>query len=465
MSAGLARLRAAWALAWDWVVLLSLVLALATPMRPVQAATNTQKILQATVEAYPSCLQWKPTGICAWLYCYPIPVPPFVKCDVRFSLRVQHYVPDATLSTYHDVNLHPWEDLGKKIGDMSHEVGGSITKMPLHSSGTSTKDAEILQMRDADAIGNPAGMITEILGSGKISDLGSKVKYPNTDELQAFYQSVPSIIQSWSQVPSYFSQSLQNSAKGLADLPSLSQLGSQVGNLANTIKNVQTPFGSVGELGSSGLKVGNGPQSNGNVSIGKIQEAGELAKQGGDAAMQGNNGTAVFCPGAASPFSVHFQSALDAYFWRGLIPLELIYPQSWFPGMAEVGNGFVNTWGGLYPRTMEMHQAHGVKASAVLVSRVLDVIAKKAQPHIYAQLKVEGKGGIQYFEEGVAPMWQRVYPNPANSCGVFGQNDSLWATSYGDGDTTVPEGYVWNVWRRYECCHPNGQVFLGSVGL
>jgi integrating conjugative element protein (TIGR03756 family) len=140
----------------------------------------------------------------------------------------------------------------------------------------------------------------------------------------------------------------------------------------------------------------------------------------------------------------------------------MLYPASWVPGLAETSDGFPQTWGGIYPRNNDLHQVQGVKASAVLANRVLSIVSQSSQPHIYT--KLEGDySGFRMFETGGSPVWQRLYPNAEPRCGTFGANDSLWLTSWGDGNTSSGEGYVWNVWRRYECCQKAGQIFLSSV--
>jgi hypothetical protein len=68
----------------------------------------------------------------------------------------------------------------------------------------------------------------------------------------------------------------------------------------------------------------------------------------------------------------------------------MIYPQAWVPGLGEIGSGYTQTWGNLYPRTGEIIQSHPVKASAVLAERVASIIYKEAQPHIYSRVQPSG---------------------------------------------------------------------------
>ncbi|HID49445.1 MAG TPA: hypothetical protein EYP40_07530, partial [Chromatiales bacterium] len=43
----------------------------------------------AAIAGLPMCLKWRPIGICVWLSCS------LTGCKVRFSIKVQNYVPDA----------------------------------------------------------------------------------------------------------------------------------------------------------------------------------------------------------------------------------------------------------------------------------------------------------------------------------------------------------------------------------
>jgi len=168
----------------------------------------------------------------------------------------------------------------------------------------------------------------------------------------------------------------------------------------------------------------------------------------------------LICPGGSGLFTVNYDSNLDNLFWRGVIPLEQLYPGSWIPGVGEVGNGLVNTWGSTYPRIGQLTQAHPVKASAVIAARVASIIEQSAQPHLYK--KLSGKGNKKYFKVAKDPRWQMLYPVASSGCTTFGQNDSLGLTSYGDGKTSGNNGYVWNLWHKYECCQKKG-AFLFAV--
>jgi hypothetical protein len=104
-----------------------------------------------------------------------------------------------------------------------------------------------------------------------------------------------------------------------------------------------------------------------------------------------------------------------------------------------------------------------VKASAVIAARVASIIERDAQPHIYKRLK--GQGNYRYFKQAADPKWQMLYPSASSSCMSFGGNDSLGltpASTFGFGKTSSNNGYVWNLWHKYECCHKEGS-FLFAI--
>jgi integrating conjugative element protein (TIGR03756 family) len=182
-------------------------------------------------------------------------------------------------------------------------------------------------------------------------------------------------------------------------------------------------------------------------------------------------GGTFLCPTSISPFQMAFQSDMDSPFWRGVLPLESVFPATWLPGMREVGSGLTQTWGSVWPRQGNIYQTHPVKASAVLATRVGDIISNRAQPHIYTPLNLTPGGyrwfGAQGISERVAQTrWQRVFPNPASSCGGFGANDALSLSSYGDGNNAAGQGAIWNAWRRQECCQrPSRSTYLFGVEI
>ena len=94
-------------------VLASLALAL-LPIRasaqvsPDIVGTATPAILATTVAGFPSCIAWRPTGVCFFLHCT------IFGCSIRTSIKVSHYVPDAIVSTYADTLNQPMSPLPRR---------------------------------------------------------------------------------------------------------------------------------------------------------------------------------------------------------------------------------------------------------------------------------------------------------------------------------------------------------------
>ena len=65
--------------------------------------------------------------------------------------------------------------------------------------------------------------------------------------------------------------------------------------------------------------------------------------------------------------------------------------------------------------------------------------------------------------DGSTGKWQMLAPKADSSCQVFGKNDTLALSSWGDGKTDKNEAYAFNLWRPYSCCSKAGQAFLGAV--
>lgn len=397
------------------------------------AGTTTPAIIANTAKAALSCVSYSVEGVCFFLSCG------WTGCWIRTSIKISHYVPDVVVSTYNEPLRHPWTDIGTVVATTLTTAGSALTGRLLDSSaGGLDSNSAMANFKGADAIGNPAGMFASMLASGGMFTMPKSIAFPTVSELAKFpSKELPNIGRQWTQVPASIAETVASDAKGL--LSSESLLAS-LGTILKTIEGVKQ----VMEIAETVQQIQAG--------IAGLQQLSEI--------LSGSTGGALFCPGGASYFNLHFQSELDAPFWRGIVPVEMIYPQAWVPGLGEIGSGYTQTWGNLYPRTGEIIQSHPVKASAVLAERVASIIYKEAQPHIYS--RVQPSGGYRYFNYGEKRKWQMLYPQAWSGCQQFGQNDSLSLTSFGDGATSSDDGYAWNLWQKYTCCRRRG-VYLYSV--
>lgn len=415
------------------------------------AGTNTISILTNTIAALPSCASYTVKGTCFFLRCR------LTGCVILSSIRVAHYVPDAIVSTYNEPALHPWDDIGKPVAATLNIAGTAMLGVPFADSSANTHDEHqpITNFKGADAIGNPAGMLAYLLAGNGWPDIPVRFAIPSYTELANFpSQELPKIVNAWGSVPSDMYNSLLEDARKLAKAPG------QVASYVSTASNVFSGITSASGLLSGGLdaaSLGVKALDLAGIDLGPLMDLANLASS-----LSGLSpvSAALFCPGSASAFTLHFQSELDSLFWRGVVPVEILYPDSWVPGRNEVSQGSGNTWGSVYPRTGELVQANPVKNSAVIATRVADIISKSSQPHIYTRLK-EGSG-FRYFSARTQRKWQRLSPSPSTGCETFGANDSLSLSSYGDFNTSDTAAYAWNLWNYYDCCQRRG-TFLFTV--
>ncbi|MBW8827867.1 MAG: TraU family protein [Burkholderiales bacterium] len=273
----------------------------------------------------------------------------------------------------------------------------------------------------------------------------SSVPVPTTSELMGFLSSAPSSIAGqWRTIPDSYGGGQGATAKAQVKISEI--LRSVGGPLAT----LNTGLGKLGRSlptsGFSGVGIGGGGSS-------------------------GGAGFGVFCPAGATPFGLYYQSFLDTLTWRDILPLEMLYPASWLPGMREIGSGLTQSWGSVYPRTGSLVQQHPVKGGAVLAQRVADIVGQRNQPHVYRPLDVQPGGWIWFGDQGIREndnshtRWQRLYPDAETSCSVFGGDDRFSLTSYGDAHVAASRDVVFNMWRRQECCQRLSGIYLGSISI
>ena len=448
--------------------------ALADVAEPTE--TTTSEIFTTTIKGVGSCFRWKPKGVCLWLVCT------LFECHVDETLRIEHYTPDTTMSTFHDPATHPWSDYGRLIAKqttaasnwMVGQVAGSALGSLLNSdsAGTKTKgdrDSSNFLYRGADAIGNPVNFVSGII-TGNFGTSGSgpsSIPVPLPYELAQWFKEFPGqVADQWSTIGSGYSAGQTTFARDQASQysSSLGLAGGVAGVAGRVVNLYPTAMGTYTTAGNLSIAASSGGSSGG---------GGSGGGSGGGGGGGGGGGSDFMCPPGIAPFGLAFQSDLDSFFWRGLIPLESIYPATWLPGMREIGTGVLQTWGNVWPRTGTMFQQHPVKGAAVFAQRVGDIISYHAQPHIYSALQLDTDPNYQFFGfQGIKEhdeshtIWQRVFPNPQSECAMFGQNDSLALMGFGDGQNMKNRGTVWNAWRKQDCCKTasGGAVFfLGSV--
>lgn len=174
----------------------------------------------------------------------------------------------------------------------------------------------------------------------------------------------------------------------------------------------------------------------------------------------------MFLPSQTSPFFPYFQSMLDTLAWR-FPPLEtLFYPQSLVPGLHDIGQWPLNTWGTVYPRSGFITQANDAKSAAVVALRAGHIVTREGQPHLYQMLSSscgEQCTAAQVEENSDDTQWQMLSPIESNRCEIFGKSDT-GGSQWGLPAAAQANGaYVFNLWRRYHGCIQGEGAFISAV--
>jgi integrating conjugative element protein (TIGR03756 family) len=114
------------------------------------AATSAFAIDTATITTSalsPDCLAYRVLGVCFWLQCTVL------SCDVRTSVKVGHYIPDAVVSSYSNTGANPWGEVASMSPPNSTaEAGGDGTTNEKHENN-------LAKFKNADVIGHPALLV------------------------------------------------------------------------------------------------------------------------------------------------------------------------------------------------------------------------------------------------------------------------------------------------------------------
>lgn len=181
--------------------------------------------------------------------------------------------------------------------------------------------------------------------------------------------------------------------------------------------------------------------SNGSLVFSEVDIFGGL---GDDIFITNNYGMLEICEDETTYLRPYYLTKLDYMFWRDS-EFENLNPLT----HANINVGF---WGALYPRVGFIHQAEQPKACAVLAQRALDITTHSNQGHIYT--KPDGKSSFWLTDQ-----WQMLYPRKSKVCQPHGLN-----TEYSTGLGDAGGKYVWNIWRRYDCCVSNpGAILIKKI--
>lgn len=94
----------------------------------------------------PDCLAYRVVGICFWLHCS------IYECEIRTSAKIEHYVPDAVVSSYSNTGENPWVDVAAlSPPNSTAQAGGDGTTNEAHENN-------LARFKNSDVVGHPAGI-------------------------------------------------------------------------------------------------------------------------------------------------------------------------------------------------------------------------------------------------------------------------------------------------------------------
>lgn len=118
-----------------------------------EQVTTTELMTQA-YDSFMSCGMWHVSGICFFLVCDG------PECHIETSERYSHMRPDLVVSTYHDLDNHPWTQVGAMHARFAMRQAKAIYGSLIEdSAGTRSRKQRVVKnvrYRDGDAIGHPS---------------------------------------------------------------------------------------------------------------------------------------------------------------------------------------------------------------------------------------------------------------------------------------------------------------------
>lgn len=166
------------------------------------------------------------------------------------------------------------------------------------------------------------------------------------------------------------------------------------------------------------------------------------------------------CPARTMALQPYYLSPLDAIPWRTGVT-ELLYPQTYLPGVQEVGTFPIDTWGSVFPRMGFLGpQPDPARAFAVFAQRAAHFTTRSLQPHVYR----EAPGQSVTVSNA---RWQLLWPPATPFCGSFTAINAPFVLPNAAALALTPnDDITWQLWREYSCCLPNpGALLIAEFDL
>jgi integrating conjugative element protein (TIGR03756 family) len=158
------------------------------------------------------------------------------------------------------------------------------------------------------------------------------------------------------------------------------------------------------------------------------------------------------------PMMPHFVSSLDPAWVRPIV--EQYYPQAilGFPRMSRLPE----LWGPIYPRTGWTSLPFDAMSALVTAQRASEILTGGASLHVFMPPgddcgeKCWPPPAVEL--DGRDNKFQMLYPFAESKAAPLPRHGG-WI----NGMEVEDQRYSWTLWRRYECCEKEGQVFLGRI--
>lgn len=206
-----------------------------------------------------------------------------------------------------------------------------------------------------------------------------------------------------------------------------------------------------------------------------FKDAEVVGSPGNILSIAGSLGLPVSCPPTdVFPFFPYFLSGIDAFAWRSGLT-EIVFPQTFIPGLREIGNFPFNTWGSVHPRQGFLNTPEDPKAGAVMAQRAADIATREFAPHVFIPVgSIPGQPapGLDVFEPDPVlendpdnSTWQMLVPVTETTCDVFGTNDTAnIINGFSTNRVSVGGDYAFALWRPYRCCETKGAL-IGTIEI
>ncbi len=181
------RLSALWAL--------SLALLLSHDALAGGPPINTAAIMQASVPtAAAQCMNYRVVGVCFWLVCT-------LKCKVRSTTKVGHYIPDVVVSAYGNSRENPWTEIRPVVNAVAGAGAGLASGWGTLGGGAATNgeggagdEASAIRFKNVDVVGSPGSLYYGNQGSCTSEAVSMRPYLVSDADLLAWRGGIPEMV-------------------------------------------------------------------------------------------------------------------------------------------------------------------------------------------------------------------------------------------------------------------------------